>query len=124
MKELHTILTMLYMMFFDPTGYVYSRGYFVGFVTSVENRGYIWKTMEGTIKSQKNPSYIEYYREFKLIDCGSERDFSIEDKTLMPVLIKSMQDREPVILRYKKTVRFLNFIYGDEHTFATSVEKI
>ena len=124
MKELSTILSMLYAIAFSPEGYVYSHGYFAGIVTSVEERGLIFKTLEGTIKSQKNPFYVEYYKKFKLIDCGSERDFSIDDKSLIPQLKHSMITRQPVFLHYKKVIRLASYWYGDEKTFATGVEVI
>ena len=124
MNELKTIALSLYMILFDPQGYTYSHGYFVGFITSVENRGYIWKTLEGTIESQKNSNYIGSYKEYKLLDCGSERSFSIENEDIKIQLISSMKEMAPVILHYKKVVRFNNFFYGDEHTFATRVEKL
>ncbi len=123
METILALLSMIYMSTFSPQGYVYGRGYFAGTITSIEERGYIWKTMEGTIRSPKDPVY-ENILKYKVIDCVGERDFSIEDQTIIPRLKQYMAAGTPVFLYFDRKGFFAPYWHGETRIFVNNVRPI
>ena len=123
METILALLSMIYMSTFTSQGYVYGSGYFAGTITSIEERGYIWKTLEGTIRSPKDPVY-ESIMKYRVIDCVGERDFSIEDQTIIPQLKRFMESGTPVVLYFNRVGRFMPYWHGDTRIFVTNVRPI
>lgn len=114
---------MVYASTFSPSGYTYSEGYYVGQITEIEQRGYIWKTWEGTIRTTKNRTK-EMAMKYKIIDCAAPEYFSIDDISVLNMIKKAMIEEKPVILSFKKTAYFMSYWHGETKTFATGIQEI
>ena len=111
---------MVYAATFSPRGYTYAQGEWVGFITEVEKRGYIWKTWEGSLKTDPHPNQAAFHK-YKWVSMAEKKDFSIEDDYLRKQLIGAMVNRQLVVIHYHRIGYFMPYWHGDSRAFAKKV---
>jgi hypothetical protein len=113
-------LSMVYAATFSPNGYTYAQGEWAGIITEVENRGYLWKTWEGKMRTDPHPN-LKYIRLSKMLECSQEKEFSIEGDEIRQELLQAMRNRSIVILHYERIGYFMSYWHGETRVFVKKI---
>lgn len=108
---------------FSSSGYKYAEGMRAGFITEFSEVGWVYKTMEGSIRSHPRPD-MGFMKAQGFIDCVGEFKFSVDkgDEKLIPIIKEAIATGAFAVLKFEKREYFLSWLHGEERIFAKSVE--